>query len=395
MRLTKRVVDAATYGGTAQGRGWARHVVWDDTLRGFGVRVYPSGRKVFVLSYRTQGRKRLATLGAYGVLTVEEARKRAGRLLHTVADGADPVGDRREEHRAPTLAAFAERYLDQHARLKKKPSSVAADVRLLRRHILPHLGQRKLHDLDRADIARLHHDLRATPVVANRALALLSKMCNLAEAWGLRRDGSNPVRHLDRYAERPKERYLTPAELARLGDALRAAETDEHPSALLAIRLLALTGARRNEILTLTWAAVDLDRSELVLADTKTGPKRLPLPTPARDLLAHAPRIHDNPYVCVGERDGGRFSGLQRPWDRIRHQAGLDDVRLHDLRHTHAATAVSAGLTLPLVGKLLGHTNAATTQRYAHLRDEPLRAAAERVGGEISAAMAGRADTDI
>jgi integrase len=388
MKLTKRVVDAATYTGSAQGAGWTRSVLWDDDLHGFGLRIYPSGRKVFVLSYRARGSKRLSTLGAYGVLTVDEARKKASRLLYAIGDGADPAVERREERREPTFTEFAQRYLAQHGP-KKKPSSLATDKRLLSLHLLPRLGARKMRDLDRTDVTRVHHDLRETPVLANRVLALLSKMMNLAEAWGIRADSTNPVRHVDRYAERAKERYLSPSELARLGEALRDVEQEgsEHPSALLAIRLLALTGARRNEILTLTWDAVNVERAELVLADSKTGPKRIPLPTPALKLLQDAPRLAGNPYVCTGEREGGHFIGLQRPWDRIRRLAGLPDVRLHDLRHTHAATAVSAGLALPLVGKLLGHTHAATTQRYAHLRDDPVKAAAELVGGEIGAAM--------
>lgn len=391
MKLTKRVVDALTYQGSLQGGAWTRHVAWDDELHGFGLRVYPSGRKVFVLSYRAKGQKRLATVGPYGVLTVDEARHKASRLLYAVGDGADPLAEKRQESREPTLAEFAQRYLTQHGP-KKKASSLLTDRRILERHLLPRLGQRKVRDLDRADVMRVHHEMRATPILANRALALLSKMLNLAEAWGVRPDGSNPVRHVDRYPERPKERYLSPAELTRLGEILRDVEQEgtEHPSALLAIRLLALTGARRNEILELTWSAVDFDRAELVLADSKTGPKRIPLPAPALALLREAPRVQGNPYVCPGERDGGRFYGLQRPWDRIRTRAGLPDVRLHDLRHTHAATAVSAGLALPLVGKLLGHAHAATTQRYAHLRDEPVRAAAELVGSEIGAALAGR-----
>jgi hypothetical protein len=291
MRLTKRAVDATTYEGGALGRGWRRCVVWDDDLHGFGVRVYPSGRRVFVLSYRAGGRKRLATIGAYGVLTVEEARKRASHLLREVGDGGDPVGERREYRRSPTVTEFAMRYLEEHARPKKKPASVAADERLLRLYVLPRWGARKLADITRADVARLHHDLQATPVQANRVLALLSKFFNLAEKWEVRPDHSNPVRHIERYAEHPKERYLSPAELARLGDALRDAEANgEHPSAVLAIRLLALTGARRNEILTLTWSSVDHDRAELVLDDSKTGPKRIPLPTLALDLLRAGPR---------------------------------------------------------------------------------------------------------
>jgi integrase len=391
VRLTKRAVDAAKYTGGALGSGWQRCVVWDDDLHGFGVRVYPSGRRVFVLSYRSQGRKRLATIGAYGPLTVEEARKKAASLLHDIGEGADPVAERREYRHAVTMTEFAAQYLERHARPKKRPASIAADERLLRLYVLPRWGARKVTEVERSDVARLHHDLRSTPVQANRVLALLSKMFNLAEAWSLRPDHSNPVRHVERYAERAKERFLSPAELATLGDALRAAEQDgtEDPAAILAIRLLALTGARRNEILTLPWSEVDLDRAELVLGESKTGPKRIPLPALAVALLLAAPRVQGNPYVCPGHRAGSHFVGLQRTWERVRTQAGLAGVRLHDLRHTHAATGVSAGLGLPLVGKLLGHTQAVTTQRYAHLRDDPVRAAAELVGGEIANALNG------
>jgi len=390
MKLTKRFADRAQYEGEELSSGWSRSVFWDDDLSGFGLRVYPSGKKTFVVQYRANGRKRQATVGTYGPFTVQQARDKAGRMLREAQDGGDPLERKKKQRDAPTVARLAERYLEEHARPKKRPSSVESDARLLRLHILPRVGTKKVQDVDRSDVSALHYAMRETPTQANRALALLSKMFNLAEKWGYRPDYSNPVRHVERYKEQPKERFLSSAELARLGEALREAEVagSEHPSAILAIRLLALTGARRNEILCLRWDEIDFERALLDI-DSKTGRKRIPLPAPALRLLVEADRMQDNPYVCFGAHNGKRFVGLQRPWERIREAAGLDGVRLHDLRHSHAAMGAGLGLGLPVIGKLLGHSQPATTQRYAHLADDPLRRAAEQVGGEISAALAG------
>ncbi len=179
--------------------------------------------------------------------------------------------------------------------------------------------------------------------------------------------------------------------MARLGEVLREVEQEGavHPSAVLAIRLLCLTGMRKSEVLNLQWPEIDAERGLARLGDSKTGKKAVPLPAPALELLSRAERIMGNPFVCWGARQGGRLVGLQRPWDRIRSRAGLGDVRLHDLRHSHAATGAGLGLGLPIIGKILGHTQAATTQRYAHLADDPVREAAERVGGEVAAALRG------
>lgn len=392
MKLTKTFADSAEYEGRRLSSGWSRCVIWDDEVPGFGLRVYPSGKKAFVVSYRARGLKRQATLGSYGKLTVQQARVRAKKMLVSVLDGADPVEEKREGRAAATFADLAERYLEVHARPKKRPLSVKTDEGLLKNHILPRLGRRKVKDIDRADVSALHHAMRGTPTQANRVVALLSKMFNLAEKWGYRPDYSNPARHVDRYKEQPKERFLCAAELAKLGEALREAEEagSELPSAILAIRLLALTGARRNEILCLRWDEVDFARGVIVV-DSKTGRKRIPLSAPALKLLSQAYREKDNPFVCFGVRYGKRLVGIQRPWERIRSAAGLDDVRLHDLRHTHAAMGAGLGLGLPIIGKLLGHSQPSTTQRYAHLADDPLRQAAERVGGEIYAALDGAA----
>jgi integrase len=390
--LTKKVCTAAKPHPTRD------VTLWDDTLRGFGLRVWPSGRKVFVIQYRNaQGRIRRLTVGDFGRLTMEQARRDARVLLGDVDRGRDPLEERQRDRGGETVAELAARYLAEHAEAKKKPRSVAEDLRLLEKRVLPVLGRRKVADLTRADLAKLHHSLRDTPTEANRTLSLLSKMLSLAERWGLRPDASNPCRHVEKYRERKRERFLSGDELRRLGDVL--AQTDhegaEMSSAVIALRLLLLTGARRSEVLTLRWAEVDLERGCLRLADSKTGAKVIPLAAPALEVLASAPRLDGNPYVCCGLRPGEHLIGLQKIWERVRRRAGLENVRLHDLRHSFASIGVAAGMGLPILGSILGHSSPATTARYAHMSDDPRHAAVEQIAGQIAAALNGRPTAEV
>jgi integrase len=241
----------------------------------------------------------------------------------------------------------------------------------------------------RADVAKFHHDLRDRPYQANRALGVLSKMLNLAEEWGLRPDGSNPCRHVKKYREEKRERYLTNEELRRLGTALADANRNkiETPFALGAVGLLILTGARLTEVLTLRWDYVDLENAVLRLPDSKTGPKLIYLNDAAIKLLGTMPKAAGNPFVIAGGKPGARLVNLQKPWRRIGASAKLDGVRIHDLRHTYASFGAGAGMSLPVIGKLLGHSQPATTARYAHLAADPMRAASNVVGAEIAAVM--------
>ncbi len=220
---------------------------------------------------------------------------------------------------------------------------------------------------------------------------MLSKFFGWAEKHGLRPDGSNPCRHVEKYREGRRERFLSQAELARLGDALREAEQDKScsPWVVAAIRLLTLTGARRNEILTLRWEHVSKEHGCLMLPDSKTGRKAVRLNPPALDVLQAIPRLEGNPYVICGEKAGQHLVNLEKPWRRIRAAAKLDDVRLHDLRHSFASVAASGGQSLVVIGKMLGHSQPATTARYAHLADDPVKAASDAVGRHIAAAMDG------
>ncbi len=260
---------------------------------------------------------------------------------------------------------------------------------MLERVIIPALGNQRVTEVTRADVARVHHDLRHIPYDANRCLEIISKMFNLAEMWGLRPDGSNPRKHIQKYPEEKRERFLSPAELRRVGEVLREMEAEgvELPSASLAVRLLILTGCRLGEIMTLKWDHVDIPGRALRLPDSKTGAKVVHLGQPAVDVLERIERIEENPWVIVGAKPGARLTDLQPFWQRVRARAGLKDVRIHDLRHTFASTAVASGQGLPMIGKLLGHSQVQTTARYAHLAADPVRDAADEVASTIAASL--------
>ncbi len=287
------------------------------------------------------------------------------------------------------MAEFCERYLADYAEERKKEKSVHQDRRMIERFIIPTVGKRKIGEVNRADVIKLHHSLKGTPYQANRVLALLSKMMNLAERWSLRPDGSNPCRHVEKYKEKRRNRFLSEAEFGRLAEVLSEAERTniEMPSVIAAIRLLLFTGARLSEILTLEWEQVDFEGACLRLADSKTGAKMIYLSPPAQEILAALKRKDGNPFVITGAKKGSHLVNLEKPWRRIRAEAGLEDVRLHDLRHSFASMAVAGGLSLPIIGALLGHTQPGTTARYAHLADDPLRQATDMIGANLIAAM--------
>lgn len=389
-KLTKRTVETLK-------PGTGDVFAWDDELRGFGVRVKPSGVRTFIVQYRNaHGRSKRLTIGQFGRLTVDQARREARISLADVARGSDPAEDRAGNRKAATLATFATRYLADHADTRMKPRSAAEDRRMLDRYVLPVLGARKIADIDRADVTRLHQGMRETPYQANRVVGLLSRMFNVAERWGIRPDGSNPTRHVEKFKETGRERFLNADELARLGDVLAEAErtATESASVVAAIRLLTLTGCRMSEVLTLQWGYVDFAAACLRLPDSKTGAKVVHLNAPALEVLASIDR-DGSPWVIRGAKEGAALVNLEKPWRRIRAKAGLEGVRLHDLRHTVASVAVGMGEGLPMIGKLLGHTQVQTTARYAHLAADPVRAATERVGGAIAGMMNRKPAADV
>ncbi|WP_425405178.1 tyrosine-type recombinase/integrase [Hwanghaeella sp.] len=386
-KLSKRTVDAL------QPRD-KDYFEWDDELPGFGIRVWPKGRKVYLIQYRDSGgRTRRKTLGKHGVVTAEETRKYARELLSGVARGQNPSEDARRKRTAPTVAELCERFMSEYVPSHCKASTQKEYRRNVDLFIKPRIGAMKVADVERSDIADLHHAHRDIPYQANRTLGVLSVMFNQAEVWGLRPEGTNPCRHVKKYEEKKRERYLSPAEFSRLGQTLSELEAsgEESSSALNAIRLLILTGCRLGEIQTLKWEYVQGNR--LRLPDSKTGAKTIYLSNAALDVLSSIEKLTDNPYVITGKKPGAHLTDLQHPWRRVRARAGLDDVRIHDLRHSFGASAARMNEGVLMIGKLLGHSQLQTTARYAHLADDPIESAAARVSGQVATWLSGSDST--
>jgi integrase len=381
-KLTKRIVDAAEIRAT-------EYFIWDDDIPDFGLRVLPSKRKSYIVQYRAGRRSRRMSLGLSTVLTCEQARTRAIAIVAAAKNGEDPAAKRDADRQAITVKELAERFDKEHISVRVKESTAKGYRRMLERVIIPALGRHRVTEVTRADIAKIHHDLRHIPYDANRCLEIISKMFSLAEMWGLRPEGTNPRKHIKKYPEEKRERFLSAAELRRVGEVLREMEDEgiELPSAIAAVRLLILTGCRLGEIMTLKWDYVDFAGKALRLPDSKTGAKVVHLGQPAIEVLEKVERVEKNPWVIVGTKPGARLSDLQPFWQRVRARAGLKDVRIHDLRHTFASTAVAAGQGLPMIGKLLGHTQVQTTARYAHLAADPVKEAAEKVASNIAQAI--------
>ncbi len=389
-RLTKRTVEAAEVTGKD-------YTIADGELPGFALRVLPSGRKLFVQQYRFGTKFRRLTLGQYPILNPEQARIKATKVLAAIRDGQDPVAEKQAADQVPPVREVAQRFQEQHCAPHLKPASQKRYDDLLRLHILPAIGHLKVTEVTRTDIANLHHAMAKRPINANRALALLSKMFNLTELWGLRPDASNPCRHLKKYKENKRERFLTVDEIGRLGEALRMAEEAKLCSryAVAAFRLLILTGARHSEIQLCKWEYVDLNRGIIRLPESKTGAKFIHLGRVAVELLRQLPRVEGNPYViCSDHKLDEPIAYLESAWRKLCKWAGIEGVRIHDLRHTFASNAVAMGMSLPMIGRLLGHTQTQTTARYAHLAIDPVLEAASMVAGELGPMLALPAPND-
>lgn len=385
----------------------AYYRVWDSSLTGFGVKVMPTGSKIYIVKYRIGGMLRWYTIGKHGSpWTPESAKKEAKRVLGLAVGGTDPQTSKQQERKASTVAELCDDYL-KHGCATKKASTIATDKGRIERHIKPLIGNKKVKDLNSNDIRRFMRDIangktakevktgkhglaRVTggEGTATRTVGLLGGILSYAMAEGIRSD--NPVKGVKRYVDKKCERYLSPVELSKLGDALVQAEKNgETPTALNAIRLLLLTGCRKTEIMSLTWSEIDFDFGCLRLKDSKTGQKIVPLGKPALMLLDTMTPTKGNEYVFPSVKAEGYFKGTPKVWLRVRKLAGLEDVRLHDLRHSFASVGAGAGLGLQVVGKLLGHADPKTTARYAHIADDPARAAADRISGAIAGSLKG------
>ena len=366
-------------------------IIRDSELKGFLCKVTPKGKKVYMLYYRTKDyRERRPVIGVHGHITCYQAREIALKWLAEVAQGNDPSLERKSQKIDITISELADRYLTDYAITYKKQRSVEHDRYLLTNFVIPQLGKIKLKSLTGKDIANLHKKLRDKSTTANRCISIISTMMNLAEKWGLRDDVGSLCKHIDKYPENKRERFLSIEEITRLSNVLKEMTytATESPSALSAIKLLLLTGCRLSEILTLKWEYLDLDHHRINFPDSKTGKKTVYISPMVIELLKNTAKKDNNPYVITGQVEGKHLINLQKPWRRIRKLAELDEVRIHDLRHSFASVGAASGLSLPIIGALLGHSQTQTTARYAHLIGDPLKEAASLINEKMRGLVA-------
>lgn len=364
-------------------------MIRDTDLSGFGARRQKGDAVHYFLQKRIGARVRWITIGRHGSpWTPETARKEAYRVLGQIAGGDAPSLKRQDLADKPTLKEAAERFMTEHG-VRLKPASHEKYRFLIYRYIVPELGDRLIERIARPDILKLHAAMAKKKPLANYAVSVLSKLMSWAEEHALRPAQSNPCFKIKKFRENKRQRYLSREEYQRLGEVLARVATinRENFYIVAAIRLLMLTGARVGEIRGLLWKSVDIERSLLILPDSKTGQKTIRLNPQAVEILATLPRIDGNPHVIIGRREAAHLVNLQKPWRRIRKEAGLDDVRIHDLRHSYASVGAAAKGSLPMIGRLLGHNHQNTTARYAHLADDPVDDLNATIGETIATAI--------
>ena len=386
-KIGKRSVDALKPGERDE-------FLWDTELKGFGVKCTPKGRKVYIVQYQVGGRGtplRRMTIGRHGSpWTPDKARAEAERLLAQVKLGADPAGENAKRRKEPTIAEVADRYVDEHVAQHNRPSTAAEVRRIVEKRIKPVLGNVKVSALTRAQLKEWHYSMRETPYEANRAIAYCSKMLSLAAyEWELRPD--NPSKGIQRFREPKRERYFSDDELRRIGAVLAKAEADNSalPGCINAVRLLATTGVRLGELLSLKWNSIDFEGGSIRLIEAKAGTRTVPLGAPSLALLNSIERTGD--YVVHGPDPSKPLSPntFRHLWNRLRVQAGIPDGRPHDLRHTAGTYAAQAGYNAFLVRDFLGHKTIAMTNRYVERAADPARATADAVARRVTAAMNG------
>ena len=368
------------------------HFIWDEDQPGFGVQVTPAGKLSYVIRYRFDGAEKRKVIGKVAPsLTPEAARGKAKEELSRVALGTDVAKVAANLRAEAPLREAIEEWLTAHGSAMLKPRTAQEYRRMMAKHVLPVLGSKKVSQVARQDVATLHRGLgkphkdtgdRRTRL-ANHAMAALSSFFNWYKRNGGTLPAGNPCDGIDKFKEVKRERFLSDEEFERAGRAIAAAE-EFSPYARAAILVLMFTGARKQEIMTLKWSYIDIERGLLRLPDSKTGAKVIPLGRHAAEIMGKLDRVEGNSYVFVGGVEGEPYRQVQKVWSKVRGRAGLDDVRLHDLRHSFASVAVAGGASLPILGKALGHTQVATTGRYAHLADNPVREMVEGVGEKLA-----------
>jgi len=367
VKLTKSLIDKFSY-EKSDGK---QDIRWDSQISGFGVRLYASGKKTFIIAYRVLGQKRIMTLGRYGIITLDQAREEAIRTLACTLNGKDPLLERKALSKAKTIREFGAEYMRRHETAHNKGWKRVE--RRLNRHIVSSLGARAITSIGRNDITTLHSEIsQSAPYEANRVLALLSSMFERAKEWGYFQ-GDNPARKIKKNREKRRDRWVTAEELPRL---IKAINNEENIYARSAILLYLFTGLRKSELLHAKWEDLDWQQRSLRIPETKADRvHHIPLSEPAMKIMRELPRIEDNPYILAGRKSGAPIVNLDKPWFRIRQAADLEDVRLHDLRRTVGSSLAQQGSSLHLIGRVLNHSNPRTTQVYAHFTEENVRAA--------------------
>lgn len=378
IKLTKTAVDAAS----PKERDYELR---DTMIPGFLVKVTPAGRKVFMVAYVAHnGQRRKPAIGRYGEITVEQARGIAQYWLAEVRRGVDPSAERAAARQAPTVKELFDQFMTDYSESRNKPSTVESNRGYGKRYIIPILGNLKVPDVTRADIAYLMKKMNHSPTNANRVLSAVRKMFNMAEVWGMRPDGSNPCRHVPKYPERGKTRLITDGELRKLYEYLERAEAEglEHPFIILAIRLQFEFAARMSEILKLEWSWIDFDNRRVVWPDSKTGGMSKPMSAEAIRLLETDPRLEESPFVCPSIFDPDLPMSKHtyyQGWRRILERAGLPHIGTHGIRHRAATDIANSGVPVKVGMALTAHKTVTMFMRYVHTEDDPVRAAAEAV----------------
>ena len=386
-KLTDRLV------GGLEAPAVGHRIHWDEEIKGLGLRITARNSRAFVLRYATRGRERRLTLGRWPVVSTAKARKLAIQTLGRVMAGHDPLDARRQSETSGTVNALCDRYLDEYVDVRCRPSTQKEFRRLIDTSIRPRLGGLRVDAVTSADVARLHHAMRDTPRQANIALAILHRLFHFAEVWKLKTEGQNPARHIERYPETRRDRFLSDAELGRIGGALKEAEAVGRIAQPIidAIRLLLMSGLRLSEALHLRWEDVDLANCRLTVRDGKTGKREHPVSgTVALYLAAVREKNGASPWVLPSPTDPTRHLPkwtLENFWRNLRARLGLTDVRLHDARHTTATHAASLGGNAFLIRDLLGHSTVAMSARYANRNLAPVAILAGKVSDHVAGAL--------
>jgi integrase len=358
-----------------------KDIRWDDSLPGFGVRIYPSEKKAFVFSYRFNNRKRLLTIGSTNVLTLKKARQLVKKYSISLIDGIDPLEVRQSTRRGTKVGDLCQYYLDNYAVQKK---SYKEDQRRINKFVLPKWKNINVSAITKANIASLHHNIgKDAPYEANRVLSLIRRLFNLSYQWGFLDDQKiNPAVGHPMFKETKRDRWLNQAELQRLAKTINNAD----PYINSAIWLYLLTGCRKQELLSAKWSDIDEGQMELKIPETKNSkPHYIPLSKQAMDILNNTPKLDDNPFIFP--RNDSHLTTIQRPWEKIRIEAGIPDVRLHDLRRTVGSMLAQNGNSLHLIGRVLNHSNQATTAIYAKFAQDHVRAALDKHANQLVSAM--------